>query len=174
MALYAVFWAANFGFDIASGFHFQVDYYGHSGPELLAARPLVVLAGILVAYKLLWLPMVAHIAACWRHRGWREALVQAAPLAAAVGLCAVSYDTSRIAGMGFVTLIAAVAAVWQRLGVNGRRLLFAANLALPSVYISPILDLPLGAVWLPGLYALYHGSASEVRILPPLPTEPAR
>lgn len=165
--LYGVFWAANFGFNPLAGWGLQVNYLGHSGPALLLARPWVVLAGIAVAFKLLWLPLLVYLGQRWRQEGLRAVGPAAAPLLAALVLCVVSYDTSRMAGMGFVTLLIALVALWHRLGRWPRLALFVLNLAIPSVYISPVVDHPWGVAWSQGGYSAYNGFVSGSTLLRP-------
>lgn len=173
--LYCLFWAADFGFDAVAGLHTQINYQGHSGPKLLLARPLVVALGVAVAFKLLWLPMIAYLTDAGREE-IVPLLRRSAPLAAALGLCVLSYDTSRMAGMAFVTLLAALPPLWERLGARARTVLFGINLILPSPYVSPSADTPFGMIWYPGLYSaycnfntdylVYHGFPTDVHFLP--------
>jgi hypothetical protein len=156
--LYGLFWAIDFGFDVGHGWHVQVDYEQHSGPELLLARPGTVLFGMLVANKLLWGVVAVHLVTALRRRGaaaWRIVL----PVVAGLALCVPSYDTSRMAGMGCLSLILAYAACWPALQRGFGRFLVVANLLLPSVYVSPFVEVPLGVVWGPGLYLLWPMAA---------------
>jgi len=162
IVLYGVAWAASFGFDVAAGFHAQVDFDGASGPQLVLARPGAELLGLIVANKLLWLPVLALPVIAWRRNGAWAALRLALPMVAAVALCVPSYDTSRMAGMGAVVLLLAFAVFWPRLERGGGRLLLAANLVLPSPYVSPAVPpTDFGpTIWSPGLYLVYPAAVA--------------
>lgn len=155
--LYGLLWAADYAGDVGAGWHAQVDYAGHSGPQLLLSRPLTEVLGMLVANKLLWLLVAGHGIAVWRRSGAADAVRVLAPAAAALLVCVPSYDTSRMAGVGFMTLLLAFAGQADRLKTVAGQGVLIVNLLLPSVYVSPIVEQPLGVVWMPGLYSAYHG-----------------
>jgi hypothetical protein len=165
-AIYGVFWLADFGFDPLAGWTRQTHYQGMSGPEALVQRPLVILFGIAAAYKLLWLAIGAQLVFVARRFGAAALGRLAAPLVSLAAICAISYDTSRIAEVGFPALLLAWSGCvqrWKRAAIVAAAI---ANLLLPSVYVSPYFDRPLGIMWPPGLYSAYHGFRADT-VSPP-------
>jgi hypothetical protein len=160
-AIYGLFWLADFGFDPFAGWSEQVHFHGLSGPEALARRPLVILFGVAAAGKLLWLAVGEHLVFAARRFGPAALARLAAPLLGMAAICVLSYDTSRMAEVGFPTLLLAwsgCVARWPRRAILAVAI---ANLALPSVYVSPYFENALGVMWPPGLYAAYHGFRAD-------------
>ena len=145
----------------------QINYYGHSGPELLTLRPDAVAFGLLISFKLVWGAIAIDLWRRLRGSDLSSALVETAPLAAACGVCALSYDTSRMAEVAFLTALVALARLWPTLPQRTRRVLVVAQLLAPSLYVSPIIDNSLGASWMPGLYSAYNGFATNYSLIPP-------
>lgn len=167
--VYGGFWLGNLGFDGAGAVAMQVNYQGYSGLALLMERPLVVLFGILISFKVLWVVILAYLRGVWREKGARAMLRVALPVLSGVGLCIISYDTSRMAGMAFVTLLFALVACWHKMSPGMRTALLVVNLLVPSLYVSPIWDNALGIKWAPGLYSAYNGFEWKgARMVPPV------
>jgi hypothetical protein len=161
VAIYGLFWLADFGFDPVAGWDRQIHFHGLSGPEALAQRPLIVLIGIAAAAKLVWLAVGDQLVYIARQYGVAALARLAAPLAAMLAICAVSYDTSRMGEVGVVTLLLAwsgCARRWPRWAIMA---LAVGNLVVPSVYVSPYFARSMGVMWPPGLYSAYHGFRAD-------------
>ncbi len=155
-ALYFLLWAADFGFDFGAAWRAQMHYQGLSGPEAVATRPGTVLFGILAANKLLLLAIAAQLVYVARGFGAAAAARLAAPLAAVAVMCVLSYDTSRMVEVGFLTLLVSWSGCLRRWPPRFATAIAIANLLLPSLYVSPYFSRPLGIIWPPGLYSTYH------------------
>ena len=160
-AIYGLFWLADFGFDPVAGWSRQVHFHGTSGPDELLRRPLIVLLGIAAAGKLVWLAVGDQLRYVAREYGAAALGRLAAPLVAMLAICAVSYDTSRIAEVGAATLLLAWSGCVRRWPRRMTVAVAIANLVLPSVYVSPYFARSLGIMWPPGLYSAYHGFRAD-------------
>jgi len=160
-AIYGVLWIVDFHLDPVAGWTRQIHFQGLSGPEAVAQRPLVVLFGILAGYKLLWL-VIGDQLAFTALRCRPSALGRlAAPLVGMAAICVLSYDTSRMAEVGFLTLLWSWPGWIARWSTRAVLAVAAANFLIPSVYVTPYFNHPLGVIWPPGLYSAYHGFRSD-------------
>lgn len=117
---------------------------GHLVYWYLFHRPIAALAGIMVAYKLYWLPVIGFGSQS-RYRWLTCGVLLSLPLVA------LGTDTSRLvqfSSLAMLLLVSKIVADWSP---KSRNLLAGANLIVPSFYCainSPVL-------WGWGLYSLY-------------------
>ncbi len=154
-AAYALGWLASAGAAVHAIESQQLRPQELPAWEWLAAFPGRAAAGVLAAFKALWLVVIAIVGATWLAKSRRFALSVTAVVVLPLLLLPLAVDTSRIAGFGVAGVVACVATARARADASRtwRVFVWAAvvlTIVMPSTYIA----VNTGEVVANGLYAL--------------------
>jgi hypothetical protein len=132
IVLFYAGWIASFGFDISAALASH-NMGGESGFAWVLREPLYEIMGIGIAFKILWVVIVAAL-----FSRTRDALFVGAMLCAGIVMTFLGTDTSRMMGFAFLALLVSLTAVLrsQFLSTKKQQILFAVNIMIPSVYIA--------------------------------------
>lgn len=170
---YVALWLLSYGPGLRAGLagHDVVGEASHRGAYL--SHPQVALAGVFLAWKLLWFPALAWLALALRAGPLFGRLTAAALVLLPLSMLAIAWDTTRLAAFGFAGMLLILAAMGRRwLGPRPGALvwlLLGANLLIPPnnivlARVETAYDYPY-----PGAYRLLY---PHVEAPPPAPEAP--
>jgi hypothetical protein len=155
VGLYGLFWLAAYRFQFPALVRIHTDLAPSVNTiDIFRTHIHWVILGALAAHKLLWGTLIWAAISLLRRRLIYPALALASLALTPLATLVVAADTSRLAGLGFLGILLAIAIlwrsaeyVWERSLLRG---LLALNVLLPSVYISANYH----RIPCPGLYEL--------------------
>lgn len=151
LGLYGLAWLCNFGLEPGSAFAAQTHLGGHSAFYYLRTEFGWAMLGVWVAYKFVWIPMLALLGHALKQGDKATSYLLVSNIGLALLQLAVATDTSRLAGMAFLSALLGYA-YWVNTRSDRLRFWFAvAQIAMPSFYIGLCCTTPAIAVF-PGLY----------------------
>jgi hypothetical protein len=155
MVVYAALVAAGVGFNVQSLLEAHGDVGGKRPWEHLVEKPLLLVAGVFVAYKLFWIVNGVAVVKAWKSGGRRDALFFVTALLLPLAILPFAVDASRLAGFGFAGMLLALKFVLDRGMISpvAMTVFSILNLIIPSFYVG----LNSGIVLQPGLYKLLWG-----------------
>lgn len=144
VALYVLFWLVSFHFNAAELLSVR-NVHGRSGFSFILEYPLRELFGIVMAFKLLWIPMVL---AFYKMQSYRFML--AGFILIAIFFTLMGVDTTRLMGFGFVSLLFSIFWVkrYSLLSQTAFKYVMATNIIVPSFYVGA----NVGVVFFNGVY----------------------
>lgn len=156
LAAYVLAWFGAAGFDLTVLLTSHA-VIGESSLAWLMRAPRLELLGVFIAFKALWVLILAAVILAVRKNRISDAVFISACLLAGGVMAVLAVDTSRLMGYAFPGLLVALSLLREGLPEKTVNRLFSAvflvQLIVPSFYVG----LNIGIVWTPGLYALiYH------------------
>lgn len=167
-ALFAVvlfygIWFVSHGLNLQQGLESHVVVGNKSNWSLLTRNPALAVVGVFFAYKLLWFIGLYTSWRLWLEKDRETALAIVGITLFSVLMLLLGWDTTRLAGFGFLGMLIALVVVANEYGnftKNQRHILLAiiaANLLFPTYNV--VLDLPESAFKYPypGIYQAIGG-----------------
>ena len=141
LGAYGFFWLAAYRFQPLALVRVHTDLAPAVNTiEIFRHETLWVTIGALAAHKLFWLVLVWAVVYLLRQRQFYTALATASLVLTPLATLVVATDSSRLAGLGFLGVLLALAILWRSRDSLAKQYLLrgvlALNLLIPSIYVA--------------------------------------